>query len=571
MKANGTWFLPLLLAGVLLGPAPVLAQPFVDGEEDKSDSESDGREWFDVDALNVGLDAPPEDLKRRTPRDTIRSFQRFAEAGAFSSAAHVLNLSDLDPAEQQEQGSRLAMQLAEILKRGEWINVSNLSGRQDAATEDASRQDGPGGSPRRDIELASLVVGGETHDIRLRRYRVDDEDPVWLITPDSVSSIPLLFQEYGPSLLEKHIPERFKVSLGPLSLWEWIAIPLFLLATGLTGWAVYALVGLLAHWFPSGVPSIFTGMVRVPMALIAMAFVAHALLDYVVAFTAVANTFIRILLVVLIAWGVGPIALRVVDTILLKVTRRIQGEIDDTNSKDERNLLTTLDAIRRLIILVTVVAAFIFVLSQITLFETLGLTLLASASVLTVLVGIAGQAVLGNILSSMQVSLAKPIRIGDLVMFEGQWCHVEGIYYTFIRLRVWDKRRLIVPMTYFVTRPFENLSVESAKMFRTLELSLDFSADVASIREKFMRFAKEEDDVVEHHELSCLVTAQDKTTQTISCYLVASDPFAGWYAEMSIRERLMAFIQDEHPEWWPRDVVELTRHAGAQGAGRGRA
>lgn len=570
MKGNGTWLLPMVLAIAFLFSGQSVAQTLLSESETEKQTETVGEErlWFPLDSLNVGLDEPPDNLKRLTPRDAIRSFLEFVEQEEFAAAAHVLNLSALDSTEQQETGSLLARQLAEVLKRGEWINVSRLSGRPDAAVEDPSDQHRRAGEPQRDIKLASLTVDGEAYDIRLGRYRVDDEEPIWLITPNSVSSIPLLYEEYGPSLLEEYIPERFKTSFGGLEIWEWIAIPVFLLAIGLVGWGVYALVGLLAYWFPSGALSIFAGRIRVPTALLVMAFVAQALLDYAISFTAVATTFIRILLIILIAWGVGTIALRLVDTILLKVTRRIMGEIDDTKPRDERELLTSLYAVRRIIILVTVIAVSVYVLSQIPLFETLGLTLLASASVLAVLVGIAGQAILGNILSSFQLSLAKPIRIGDLVMFEGQWCYVEGIFYTFIQLRVWDKRRLIVPVTYFVSRPFENLSIESAKMYRTLELILHLSADIQTIREKFLAFAKEEESVVEHHNLSCYVTGQTETAQTISCYLVASDPFAGWVAEMQIRERLMVFIRDEHPEWWPREVVVLSHHDIAQGERR---
>ncbi|MGQ4878528.1 mechanosensitive ion channel family protein [Billgrantia sp. LNSP4103-1] len=567
MKANGSRRLSQLLAVALLFFSGLcMAQMADDGGESDGDSDSEEREqWFEVDSLNEGLDEPPDEVKRLTPREAIRSFMELAEENDYAAAAHVLNLSDLDEAEQQQRGPELARQLVEVLRRGEWLNVSNLSGRQDAAIEDPSGQHPLTGEPRRDIELATLEVEGDAYDIRLGRYREDDEEPVWLITPDSVSSIPLLYQEYGPSLLEEYIPERLKTSFGRLEVWEWITIPIFLLLIGLVGWGVYSLVGLLAKWFPNGAPSIFAGKIGGPVALLAMAFVARALLDYVVSFSAVATTFIRVLLILLIAWGVGTIALRLVDTILLKVTRRIVGEIDDTKPKDERKLLTSLYALRRVIILITVTAVSVYVLSQIQLFETLGMTLLASASVLAVLVGIAGQAVLGNILSSFQVSLAKPIRIGDLVMFEGQWCYVEGIFYTFIRLRSWDERRLIVPVTYFVSQPFENLSVKSAKMYRYFDMKLHLSADITVIREKFLEFAKEEDSVVEHHKLCCYVTGQTETAQTVTCYLMASDPFSGWVAEMNVLERMMAFIRDEHPEWWPRDVVVLSQRDIAKG------
>nr|WP_163500862.1 mechanosensitive ion channel domain-containing protein [Halomonas socia] len=566
MKGNGAR--RLLAVWVAMALAILLAGPGVaqmSQGTDANDGDSEEREWFPLESINAGLDEVPEELRRETPRETIRSFLELTEQEDFVGAAHVLNLGELDPAEQRERGAELARQLAEVLQRGERLNASDLSGRPDAAIEDPSGQHPQVGQPRRNLELASLDAEGDTYDIRLARYRVENEDPVWLITADSVASIPVLYEAFGPSLLETFIPDRFKATLGMLQIWEWIAIPLFLLVIGLVGWGVYGLVGLLAHWFPSGAPSIFAGRIRGPMALLVMAIVAQAVLDYVVSFTAVATTFIRILLIILIAWGVGTIALRLVDTLLLKVTRRIVGEIDDTKPRDERKLLTTLYALRRVIILITVVAVAVYVLSQIQLFETLGMSILASASVLAVLVGIAGQAVLGNILSSFQVSLAKPVRIGDLVMFEGQWCYVEGIFYTFIRLRVWDERRLIVPVTYFVSRPFENLSVKSAKMCRTLELVLHLSADIQIIRDKFLALAKEEDNVVEHHKLCCYVTGQSERTQTVSCYLMASDPFAGWIAEMNVREKLMAFIRDNHPEWWPREVVVLRQHDIAKG------
>ena len=557
MKAQGAWPAWIVLFVMLAFSSACLAQA--------KNEESEDARWFTVDEINVGLGEAPEDMSLSTPREALRNFLQLTEKEEFAAAAHVLNLSAFASSEQQERGTRLAKQLAEVLRRGEWINASDLSGRQDAAIEDPTGQNPRAGEPRRDIEVASLKAKGETYDIRLGRYRVEDQDPIWLIMPDSVSAIPTLYEEHGPSMLEEYIPERLKPSVGMLNLWEWIAIPLFVLIIALVGWGIYSFVGLVAHWLPSGPQSIFVARIKSPVSLITMSLVAQTLLDYVVSFSAVATTTFRVMLIAVLAWGAGTIALRLVDTVMLRMTRRLVGEIDDTKPKDERKLLTTLYALRRGIILLTVIAVSIYVLSQIQLFETLGLSILASASVLAVLVGIAGQAVLGNILASFQLSLAKPIRIGDLVMFEGQWCYVEGIFYTFISLRVWDDRRLIVPVTYFTSKPFENLSVKSAKMYRSLELILHLSADISLIREKFLEFAKEEDAIVEHHKLLCYVTGQTATAQTVTCYLMASEPLAGWAAEMTVRERLMAFIRDNHPEWWPREVVVISHHDVAKG------
>jgi len=557
MKNHSAWPMWCVLAVTLLFTSVSMAQS--QGEES-----ADSR-WFTMDAINTGLDDVPEEAKRMSPRETIRSFLNFTEEENYADAAHLLNLADIDPSEQATRGAELAKQLAEVLRRGEWLNASNLPGRQDAAIEDPSGQNPQAGQPRRNIELAALRVEGQAYDVRLGRYRVGEEDPVWLIMPESVSSIPTLYEEYGPSMLESYIPERFKASFGVLKVWEWLAIPVFLVTIGIVGVATYYLVGLIARVLPSGVSTIFADQIGVPVALIVMSLVTQMLLDYVVSFSAVATTTFRVLLIAIMAWGAGTIALRLVDTIMLRMTRRLVGEIDDTKPKDKRRLLTSLYALRRVIILITVVSVSVYVLGQIQLFESLGLSILASASVLAVLVGIAGQAVLGNILSSFQLSLAKPIRIGDLVIFEGQWCYVEGIFYTFIRLRSWDERRLIVPVTYFTSKPFENLSVKSTKMYRFMELTLHLSADISQVREKFFEFAKEEDSVIEHHKLLCYVTGQTEHAQTVTCYLMTSDPMAGWTAEMNVREKLMAYIRDEHPDWWPRDVVVISHHDIARG------
>lgn len=527
--------------------------------------ESENLRWFAVDALNGGLGEPPEEANRVTPRESIRSFMELTDQEEYEAAAHMLNLSDLSEGEQREQGRELARKLAEIFQRGEWLSISDLPGREDAVIEDSAGQNPRVGEPRRNIEVSSLKADGETYDIRLGRYRVGDQEPVWLVMPVSVSYIPVLYEQYGPSMLESYIPERFQSSFGLLRIWEWIAIPVFLLFVGMVGWGVHRLIGLMSKWLPAGVSTIFASQIGLPAALITMSLITQMLLDYVVSFSAVATTTFRVLLISILAWGAGTIALRLVDIIMLRMTRRLVGEIDDTKPRDERRLLTSLYALRRVIILITVTGVSIYILGQIQLFESLGLSILASASVLAVLVGVAGQAVLGNILASFQLSFAKPIRIGDLVIFEGQWCYVEGIFYTFIRLRSWDERRVIVPVTYFTSKPFENLSVKSTKMYRFLELTLHLSADIGLVRDKFIEFAKEESNVIEHHKLLCYVTGQTGTAQTVSCYLMTSDPLAGWAAEMNVREKLMTFIRDNHPEWWPREIVVISHHDIARG------
>ncbi|MCW4153048.1 mechanosensitive ion channel family protein [Halomonas sp. 18H] len=525
--------------------------------------------WYSVDALNSGLGQAPELVDRRTPREAMRTFRNLTEQGEFEAAAHVLNLNDLSPPQQRKRGAQLAEHLATILQRGKWLQISELPSRQDGSVSGSTGQGAQARPAGRTIELASLDTPDHMYDIRLGRYKSGDASPVWLVTPESVAGIPALYEIYGPREFEKYIPASMKDSLGVLKIWEWIALPLVLLAVAMIGKSVHSLLGIIKPLIPTGSRSIFVERIRVPMALIVMSLVTQGVLNYVVSFSAAATTTLRVLLFAVLAWGAGAMALRLVDTIMLKMTRRIVGDIDDTKSQDDRKLLTTLYAIRRVVILVSVTVVTIYVLGQVQLFESLGLSILASASVLAVLVGIAGQAVLGSILSSFQLSLAKPVRVGDLVYFEGQWCHVEGIFFTFIRLRIWNERRLVVPVMYFASKPFENMSAKEAKEYRCVELTLHLSADIEQIREKFVEFAKAEEDVIEHHKLFCCVTAQNAHSQVISCYLMAANPISSWMAEANVREKLLTFVRDEHPEWWPRDVVVLSRQDIAQGHGAG--
>ncbi|WP_299235322.1 mechanosensitive ion channel domain-containing protein [uncultured Halomonas sp.] len=541
------WVL-MSLALLLAGPVPVQSSQHEDGP------------WFTLETLNSGLGEPPEKVRRQTPREALRSFLTLSGKGDFEAAAHLLNLTELPAQEQATRGSELARQLASVLQRGDWLQPSDLSSRRDAMVEDMSGKHPLAGQARRNLLLTSLEADGESHAIRIARYQAGDQEPVWLITPDTLAFIPVLYKAYGPSWLERHIPEPFQRSLGMLRLWEWLAIPLFLTLIGLLGWAVYRLTSAMAGWLPAGsLAKRFVARVPVPVTFIAMSLMAQVLLGTVVSFSGVATAGFRILLIVIMAWGMGLAALRLVDAFLQRMTQRLVGEIDDTRHRDERKLLTSLYALRRGIILITVIAVTVYILAEINLFGTLGLSLLASASVLTVLVGIAGQAVLGNILSSFQLSLAKPIRMGDLVVFEGQWCYVEGIFYTFIRLRGWDERRLIVPVKHFVSQPFYNLSAKDARLYRQLALTLHISADIECLRQRFQELAEQEPDVIEPDKLCCYATAQNEATIEVRCYMMTREPMGGWVAEARLREKLLAFIRDEHPEWWPREVVAVSR------------
>lgn len=171
MKANIVWPVWLVLLVALTFSSLCTAQAQEEGT-------SETPHWFSVDSINAGLGDVPEELGRVTPRDTIRSFLNLTEQEEYEAAAHVLNLAEFSEQEQREQGAELARQMAEVLKRGKWLSVSDLPGRADVMIVDASGQKPRAGEVRRSVELASLSTRGETYAIRLGRYRVGEEDPM---------------------------------------------------------------------------------------------------------------------------------------------------------------------------------------------------------------------------------------------------------------------------------------------------------------------------------------------------------------------------------------------------------
>lgn len=514
-------------------------------------AQEDGAPWYSADRQVL---AAPEgsDIQRRTPRETVRRFVQLTDAGRNDAAAHFLNLSDLPDDRRAEAGAQLARQLATVIDRQLWIDWAGLSARPDAMQEHGANS-ALAGKPRRDIGLKLAQIDGQAYEIRLARYKAEEGAPVWLFTPQTVDNIPVLYRAYGPAAFEAYIPENLRKRVAGLRLWEWLLLPLMLAGLFALGWITQRLVG----WISARMPRAYLRQAlersRMPLGLVVVAVAAQAMLEIGVSFSGPATTILRPFLLIVMVAGIGLTALKVVDAVLDRITLHVIGDIDDTRSLDERELFTSIYALRRIIVLLMVGIAVIVVLSRLNLFDSLGMSLLASAGVLTVLLGIAGQAVLGNIMASLQIALAKPIRIGDSVLFEGDWAYVESIFYTFLRLRTWDERRIIVPVKYFVSQPFENWSVKDARILKTITVFLDHRADVDTLREVFFELAKDDEGVIEHDSLFAAVTDHTAEGQMMSFYAMSPDPSTGWSTSMRLREKLLDHIRRNHPDWWPQE------------------
>ncbi|WP_042367108.1 mechanosensitive ion channel family protein [Streptacidiphilus neutrinimicus] len=254
------------------------------------------------------------------------------------------------------------------------------------------------------------------------------------------------------------------------------------------------------------------------------------------------------LLLALIA-SVGWLAGRVVAAVLTAFFSRYQ-EVADDPSRVQR-VRTQISLLRRtagaLVILVTV-GAMLLTFSEM---RAVGASLLASAGLIGIVAGIAAQSTLGNFFSGLVIAFGDLVRIGDTVVVEQQQGTVEEITLSYLVVRLWDQRRLVVPVSYFVSRPFENWTRADPHTTGWVLLHLDHTTPVPELREEFHRLlldSKEWDG----RDWGLVVFDTTPSTIVIRATMTTRNPDDAYTLKCATREHLLAWLRDHHPEALPR-------------------
>jgi len=225
--------------------------------------------------------------------------------------------------------------------------------------------------------------------------------------------------------------------------------------------------------------------------------------------------------------------------------------LDARDNLRARKAATQIRIVKRIVIVGIFVLAFGAILMSFERLRQLGTGLLASAGVAGLVVGFAAQRTLGNLLAGVQIALTQPIRLDDVVIVEGEWGRIEEITLTYVVVRIWDLRRLVVPIGYFMDKPFENWTRVSADLLGTVFLRVDFTVPVAEIRQALEKMVKEsqywDGKVVRLH-----VTDADDRTVELRALMSAADSSAAWELRCEIRERLISYVQEHYPDALPR-------------------
>jgi small-conductance mechanosensitive channel len=173
----------------------------------------------------------------------------------------------------------------------------------------------------------------------------------------------------------------------------------------------------------------------------------------------------------------------------------------------------------------------------------------------------AAQRTIATFIAGVQIAITQPIRVDDVVIVENEWGRIEEITLTYVVVRIWDLRRLIVPITYFIEKPFQNWTRISADILGTVFIYTDYTVPVDAVREQLQKILNES----EHWDKKvCVLQVTNATDRTMElrALMSAEDASAAWTLRCEVREKLHEFIKRKYPQALPRVRAELSRIEG---------
>jgi small-conductance mechanosensitive channel len=225
--------------------------------------------------------------------------------------------------------------------------------------------------------------------------------------------------------------------------------------------------------------------------------------------------------------------------------------LDLPDNLSARRIYTQVSVIRKIIITTVVIIATGSVLMLFDPVRQFGTSILASAGIAGIVLGFAAQRTLGNVLAGIQIALTQPLLIDDIVVVEGEFGQIEEITLTYVTVRTWDLRRLILPITYFVEKPFQNWSRVSTDLLGAVILYLDYQAPIGELRKELKRLV-ENNAKWDRKVCGLQVTDTKQSTIEVRALVSATDPGKLSDLRCEVREGLIEYLCRNHPESLPR-------------------
>ncbi|GAB3290662.1 mechanosensitive ion channel family protein [Hymenobacter tenuis] len=267
----------------------------------------------------------------------------------------------------------------------------------------------------------------------------------------------------------------------------------------------------------------------------------------------VARRLVETALLTTFAWGLVK-TVDVVEDLVLHHYR-----LTDDDNLQVRKLFTQLQFVRKLVVSLIVFVAIALVLMSFATVRKIGTGLLTSAGIASVIVGFAAQRSISNLLAGFQIAFTQPIRLDDVLVVEGEWGRVEEITFTYVVLRIWDERRLVLPLNYFIEKPFQNWTRTASQLLGTVFLYTDYTIPVDALREELKRIVGD-NPLWDQRVCVLQVTDSKERTLELRCLVSASNSSRAFDLRCDVREKMVHFIQAHYPHALPktRALTEAT-------------
>jgi len=231
----------------------------------------------------------------------------------------------------------------------------------------------------------------------------------------------------------------------------------------------------------------------------------------------------------------------------------------DTSGPDNltaRRVHTQIKLMRQVVLFVIVILTIAVTLMMFEPLRVIGVSMLASAGVAGLIIGLSAQKVLGNLLAGIQIAITQPIRLDDVVIVENEWGWIEEITLTYVLVKIWDLRRLVVPISYFIEKPFQNWTRTSADILGTVFIYADYTIPIGKLREELTRILQSTD-LWDGKVNGLQVTDAKENTVELRALMSAVDSPKAWDLRCLVRERLITFVQEHYPQCLPKYRAEL--------------
>lgn len=258
-----------------------------------------------------------------------------------------------------------------------------------------------------------------------------------------------------------------------------------------------------------------------------------------------------------VGWAVIVVANVISDTLSARYSTDVADDLM------ARRIRTQTQVLRRIVVMIVLFITAGIMLMTFPEVRRVGVSLLASAGLAGLVVGVAARSTLSSLIAGVQIALTQPMRLDDAVVVEGEWGWIEEITTTYVVIRIWDLRRLVVPLSYFIDKPFQNWTRTSANLLGVVLIYADYRLPVDEVREELHRLL-EATDLWDKKAWGLQVTDATDTTIQLRALVSAADGSRLWDLRCYIREKLIAYIASKFPDALPLSRQEDIIHNASQ-------